>query len=95
MVHATLSEQSLQDWLIFCVAGLPVRGERRGPLWGHPRRAEEHSVAFYPYCLDGVAAEPTLNRAGGIHPNAGGAEAIVERMLPHLVALIGAPDSRS
>lgn len=50
--------------------------------------AEEHDVAFYPFFLDGVAAEPALNLADGMHPNAEGVAVIVERILPHVEALL-------
>lgn len=48
----------------------------------YPRLAERHGVAFYPFFLDGVALQPSLNQADGIHPNASGVAVIVERMLP-------------
>jgi acyl-CoA thioesterase-1 len=47
-----------------------------------PQLAEEHDVPLYPFFLDGVAAEPSLNQRDGIHPNAAGVKVIVERMLP-------------
>ena len=53
-----------------------------------PRLAEKHGVAFYPFFLDGVAARPELNQEDGIHPNALGVAVIVERILPHVKALI-------
>lgn len=53
-----------------------------------PALAEEHSVAFYPFFLDGVAIDPALNQPDGIHPNAAGVAVIVERILPHLLAVI-------
>lgn len=40
--------------------------------------AREHQVAFVPFYLEGVAGNPALNIADGIHPNAAGA-AIVEQ----------------
>jgi acyl-CoA thioesterase-1 len=40
--------------------------------------AREHKVAFVPFYLEGVAGNPALNIADGIHPNAEGA-AIVEK----------------
>jgi acyl-CoA thioesterase-1 len=52
------------------------------------RLSERHGVALYPFFLDGVAAEPSLNQADGIHPNARGVEIIVERILPHVKRLI-------
>ena len=53
-----------------------------------PRLAEKHGVALYPFFLDGVAARPELNQEDGIHPNALGVAIIVERILPHVKALI-------
>jgi acyl-CoA thioesterase-1 len=49
-----------------------------------PRLAEEHDVVFYPFFLDGVAAKPALNQEDGMHPNAAGVDAIVERILPYV-----------
>jgi acyl-CoA thioesterase-1 len=40
--------------------------------------AREHQVAFVPFYLEGVAGNPALNIADGIHPNAEGA-AIVQQ----------------
>ncbi len=53
-----------------------------------PELAEKHGVAFYPFLLDGVAADPALNQADGMHPNAEGVEVIAERMAPHLKVLV-------
>ena len=47
-----------------------------------PRLAEKHGVLFYPFFLDGVAAEPTLNQPDGLHPNSKGVDMIVARILP-------------
>lgn len=55
-----------------------------------PRLAEAHDVAFYPFFLDGVAMEPELNQADGIHPNAAGVAQVVERILPSVERLIEA-----
>ena len=35
-----------------------------------PRLAAKHGALFYPFFLDGVAADAGLNQADGIHPNA-------------------------
>ncbi len=53
-----------------------------------PRLAQKHDVVFYPFFLDGVAADPSLNLADGIHPNAQGVDEIVERILPSVETLI-------
>ncbi len=54
----------------------------------YARLAREHDVVFYPFFLDGVAAEPALNQPDGIHPNARGVAVMVERILPYVEALI-------
>jgi acyl-CoA thioesterase I len=52
------------------------------------RLAEKHGVLLYPFFLDGVAAQPQLNQADGIHPNLTGVEIIVERITPFVTRLI-------
>jgi acyl-CoA thioesterase-1 len=54
-----------------------------------PALAKKHGVAFYPFFLEGVAADASLNQADGIHPNAKGVDIIVARILPHVLKLIG------
>jgi acyl-CoA thioesterase I len=48
----------------------------------YKRLAEKHGVPLYPFFLDGVAQEPALNQADGIHPNPKGVDVVVERLLP-------------
>jgi acyl-CoA thioesterase-1 len=50
--------------------------------------ATEYEALYYPFFLDGVAANPSLNLRDGIHPNAEGVKVIVERILPSVEALI-------
>ncbi len=47
-----------------------------------PRLAQKHGVLFYPFFLDGVAADPALNQPDGLHPNSKGVDMIVSRILP-------------
>ena len=54
----------------------------------YPRLADKHGVVFYPFILDGVAADPALNQPDGIHPNRQGVDIIVQRMLPFVEELI-------
>jgi len=54
----------------------------------YARLAARHKVTLYPFLLDGVAMDPALNQADGIHPNARGADAIATRMLPVLRQVI-------
>jgi acyl-CoA thioesterase-1 len=48
----------------------------------YPALASTHPVVFYPFFLDGVAADPKLNQGDGLHPNAAGVDVIVARILP-------------
>jgi acyl-CoA thioesterase-1 len=45
-------------------------------------------VALVPFLLDGVAGDPRLNQADGIHPTAEGQRVIAERLWPHLRPLL-------
>lgn len=54
----------------------------------YSRLVRKHGVAYYPFFLDGVAAQPALNQADGIHPNAAGVAVIVERIVPYVRALV-------
>ncbi|WP_329605373.1 arylesterase [Zavarzinia marina] len=62
-----------------------------GPEYGaafnaiYPRLAEKHQVPFYPFFLDGVAAEPDLNQADGMHPNGAGVAIIADRIAPLVI----------
>ena len=44
-------------------------------------------MPLYPFILDGVALDPKLNQADGLHPNAAGVAMIVARMAPAVEAL--------
>jgi len=48
----------------------------------YPDLAKQFDVPLYPFFLDGVAAEISLNQADGMHPTAAGVDRIVERILP-------------
>ena len=51
--------------------------------------AKKYDVLLYPFFLDGVAMDPKLNQADGIHPNPAGVKIIVARMLPYVKKLVG------
>lgn len=55
----------------------------------YPALAEKHGVALYPFFLDGVAGDLSLNQGDAIHPTAEGIAEIVKRILPHVEALVG------
>jgi acyl-CoA thioesterase-1 len=53
-----------------------------------PALAATHPVVFYPFFLDGVATDPKLNQADGLHPNPAGVAIIVKRILPSVEELV-------
>ena len=50
--------------------------------------AEQHGLAYYPFFLEGVAANPALNQEDGIHPTAEGIAVIVRSILPVVTAAL-------
>lgn len=50
--------------------------------------AAEYNVLFYPFFLQGVAIDQTLNQRDGMHPSAAGVDVIVSRILPKAEELI-------
>lgn len=54
----------------------------------YPKLSAKHGAALYPFFLEGVAADASLNQADGIHPNAKGVDEIVRRVLPDVEALL-------
>ena len=51
----------------------------------YTRLATKHDVILYPFFLDGVAAERSLNQPDGLHPNAAGVDIIVEGIRPYVL----------
>lgn len=57
-----------------------------------PTLARKHGVPLYPNLLAGVARNPRLNQADGLHPNAAGVRRIAEQLAPVVAkALNGRP----
>ncbi len=54
----------------------------------YPALADKHGAMLYSFFLDGVAAQPALLLADGMHPNADGIAVIVERILPAVEELV-------
>ena len=54
----------------------------------YPRLAKDYNVVFYPFFLDGVALNPKLNQADGMHPNPAGEKIVVARMLPYVKKML-------
>jgi len=51
----------------------------------YPSLAKQHDLLFYPFMLDGVAANPELLQGDGIHPNPKGVSIIISRMMPSIL----------
>jgi len=54
----------------------------------YPDLAKAYDLPLYPFFLDGVATDPKLNQADGLHPTAAGVDIIVARILPTVEALL-------
>ena len=54
----------------------------------YPGLAAKHDIEFYPFFLEGVALEPTLNLDDGLHPNEAGIVEISRRILPTVERLL-------
>lgn len=53
-----------------------------------PQLATQFGTDYYPFFLDGVAANRSLNQSDGMHPNADGVAIIVNSILPSIDALL-------
>ena len=51
----------------------------------YQRLADKYQVPLYPFILEGVAQDPTLNQADGLHPNPRGAEVVAQHLLPFVI----------
>ncbi|HTT82279.1 MAG TPA: arylesterase [Rhizomicrobium sp.] len=54
----------------------------------YPRLAREYHDMLYPFVLEGVALNPRLNQADGIHPNPAGVRVIAAHLFPYVQKLI-------
>jgi acyl-CoA thioesterase-1 len=55
----------------------------------YPDLARSFGVPLYPFFLEGVAADASLNQADGMHPTAEGVDIIVKNILPTVQAFLG------
>jgi acyl-CoA thioesterase-1 len=76
------------------LAGM-VASRNLGPDYGqkfdsiYPDIARKHDLVLYPFFLDGIAGDRSLNLPDGLHPTAKGVESIVERILPSVETFLG------
>jgi acyl-CoA thioesterase-1 len=50
--------------------------------------ATTHGLVFYPFFLEGIAADPKLNLRDGIHPSGAGVASVVARIMPKAEELL-------
>ena len=72
-----------------------IAGMLATPSWGpeygkafdsiFPEMAAKYNVPLYPFFLDGVATDPALNQADGLHPTKEGVAVIIEKMGPTIL----------
>lgn len=80
-------------------AKILLLGMRATPDWGaqyerdfdaiYPDLAKAHDVPLYPFFLEGVAMDPALNQADGLHPNERGVAILVDHIAPLVAKMIG------
>jgi acyl-CoA thioesterase-1 len=58
----------------------------------YPALARKFDLPLYPFFLEGVALDDSLNQPDRIHPNAAGVKTIVARILPQVETLLSAPN---
>jgi acyl-CoA thioesterase-1 len=54
----------------------------------YAKLAAQYGALLYPFVLDGVALNPKLNQADGIHPNPAGVKIVVDRIFPDVRKLV-------
>lgn len=70
--------------LLAGMVAAPNLGHAYGEAFGtiYPRLAEKYGATLYPFFLDGVAGDASLELDDGMHPNASGIDTMVGRILP-------------
>jgi acyl-CoA thioesterase-1 len=82
-ILAKLKDAKVTVWLIGMMAPRNLGPEYVKAFDGlYSRLAAKYQVALYPFILDGVAQDATLNQADGMHPNPEGVEVVVKHLLP-------------
>ncbi len=83
---ASLSEKNINVLLAGMLA-TPSWGPEYGKKFDSifPDMAKKYNAAFYPFFLDGVAADQALNQADGLHPTKEGVAIIIEKIGPFVI----------
>jgi len=88
-IMATLKKRQIPT-LITGMYAPPNLGEDYGAEFNaiYPDLAKKYGAVYDRFFLEGVAADPALNQADGIHPNANGVAVIVKRLAPKIQKLL-------
>ena len=88
-ILSSLRQRGVKVLLVGMLAA-PNLGATYGAAFNaiYPDLAKKHDVPLYPFLLDGVAMQQTLNQGDGIHPNARGAALIADKLAPYVRRLL-------
>jgi acyl-CoA thioesterase-1 len=82
-IVAKLKDAKVAVWLIGMMAPRNLGPEYVMAFDGlYKKLADKYRIPLYPFILDGVAQDATLNQADGMHPNPEGVEVVVKHLLP-------------
>jgi acyl-CoA thioesterase-1 len=82
-ILAKLKEAKVAVWLIGMMAPRNLGPDYVKAFDGlYKKLADKYDVPLYPFILDGVAQDASLNQADGMHPNPEGVEVVVKHLLP-------------
>ena len=82
-IVAKLKGAKVTVWLVGMLAPRNLGPQYAQSFDGiYKRIADKHGLPLYPFILEGVAQDPALNQADGIHPNPKGVDVVVKNLLP-------------
>jgi acyl-CoA thioesterase I len=82
-ILAKLKDAKVAVWLIGMMAPRNLGPDYVKSFDGlYKKLADKYAIPLYPFILDGVAQDATLNQADGMHPNPEGVEVVVKHLLP-------------
>jgi acyl-CoA thioesterase-1 len=89
-ILARLKQAGLPTMLVGMLAA-PNLGADYGRRFNaiYPELAQKHGLPLYPFFLDGVAGDASLNLGDGIHPTRAGVAIMVDRTLPQILRFLG------
>jgi acyl-CoA thioesterase I len=97
---AAIIERAQQARLAVILAGMEAPPNNGPDYTASFRRvysdlARTYKVPLIPFLLEGVAGNPTLNQADGIHPNAEGARLVADTVWKTLGPILASPATTS